>query len=101
MDLAGQFAVYHGIRSVGTVVCTQELIPAGLKAVDRSIYGKHGIVVAAFTVLCLVIDCGAFNLLLAGAQITLEILHIVIGIPKTPFYIGKERNLLFFSAVIL
>ena len=52
----------NNLRLMCSAVCTEELITDCIKAVDRVVDGIDCIVIAALTVFCLVIDCGAVNL---------------------------------------
>ncbi len=65
-----------------------------VKTVDGTVYGIKRIMIPAFPVLRLMINRGTLHFHLAGAEITLKILHIIIRIPETPFHVGKERQLL-------
>ena len=81
-------------------VGTEKGIPAGIKSVDRCIDPIKSKVIAALAVLGLMVDDRIFNLDFADTQISLEVLHIVIRIPKTPFHIRKEGKSLRRIAII-
>jgi hypothetical protein len=57
------------------------------KPVDIRVNRINGIMVSSLSVFRLMEDRGTFNFNLACREITLKVPAVVIGIPKTPFYI--------------
>ena len=79
-----------GADSVGVVeavIKPEEGLAVGVEPVDGPVYMIEGIMIAPFLILSLMIDglTVVFNLHLAGREIALEILHIGLRVPKTPF----------------
>ena len=85
------FALRHSLRLRELVVEPDETLAVGVISLDFCIDGIESIVVAALTILCLVIDGRAFHLYLAGGEVALEVLHIGGCIPQAPF--GKGEHL--------
>jgi len=57
--------------------------------------------VSALSVLCLVIDNRAFNLNFTGAEVSLEVGHIIISIPQAELNKREESYFLFVLSFIL
>ena len=100
-DRVRALASHHSLRFVSAVVHTDKTFAYGIKTVHIGVDSIDGIMIAALTVLCLVIDCRADDLHLAGAQIPLEISGIIVGIPQTPLHIRKQRKFFLNSACVL
>ena len=73
---------------------TEENIAAGVEAIDFCVDAKEAVMSPALAVFRLVVDRASLYLHLADAQVSLEIVHIIHGIPKTKFHIRKKRNIL-------
>ena len=56
--------------------------------------------ISALSVLGLVIDRGTLHLHLAAAKESLEVLHVVVCIPQTPFHVGEYLNGLLFGTLV-
>ena len=85
---------HDGLRCVGPVVGADEIIAARVERGDICIDGVERVVIASLSVLCLVIDCGAHNLDLAGAQVSLEVRHVVHRVPEAPLHIREDPEVL-------
>ena len=59
----------------------------------RGVYAVECVVVPAFPVFGFLINGGAFDLHLSGAQVPLEIPGVIICIPETPFHIGEKLEI--------
>ena len=78
------------LRITETVVETDEGIAVGIVAVDRVVYGIECVMVAAVSVLGLVIDHGTVYFDTAGREVTLEVVGVVLRIPQTPLCKREE-----------
>ena len=56
----------HSIRNGVAVASSEEIIAAGVEAVNRSIYRKEAVMIAALPIFRFVINSAAFDLNLAG-----------------------------------
>ena len=82
-------AVLDCLRPVSASVCAEELIADRVKSGNRCVYRIDSVMISALSVLGLVENRGVYDFNLAGAEVSLEVLHIVVSIPETPFYIRK------------
>ena len=85
----GAGTVFNSFGKSSTAVSTEECIPAGIESIYLGIYGVNCVVVTTLSVFGLVEDGGINDFYFSGTQVTLEVLHIVVCVPQTPFYIGK------------
>ena len=60
------------------------------KPVDRSVDRIERVVIAALAVFRLVVNCGTVNLYLTGGKITLEVRHVIHGVPEAEFHVGEN-----------
>ena len=86
----GSFVSQYSFRIVEAVVEADKGISVGIISVNAVIYGVECEVVTAVSVLCLVIDNGTVYLYTAGREVTLEIVGVILSIPKTPLCKGEE-----------
>jgi len=93
-DRVGGFASEYSLGLAEAVVETEEGLAVGIKAADRSVYGEDSVVVAALTVLSLVIDGAADDLDFADGEVSLEVGHIIISVPQTELNEAEELDLL-------
>ena len=79
---------YNGRRAVFAVAPKNESLSVSNPS-NRGIYSIYSIVIAAFSVFCLVEELRAtdVNLNLSGREVTLEVGHVIHGIPQTELYI--------------
>ena len=83
----------HSSRVVKAVVRAQEAVAVGVKAVDRCVHGVDGVVIAALTVLGLVVDRAALDLHLAGGEVALEIGRVILRVPQAELHKAEQGNL--------
>lgn len=88
----GELAFFNSGRILIAAVWTKKGIPVCLEGGYRCVDRKQSVVIPTFPVFCFVIKNGTFYFHLSGAEVTLEILHIIIRIPETPFQIRKQLN---------
>ena len=81
-------------------VCAEEGIAVGVKTCDRSVDRIERVVIAALAVFRLVVNCGTVNLYLTGGKITLEVRHVIHGVPEAEFHVGENGERLWRAAVV-
>ena len=89
-----------GLRVCRAAVYTAEGIPGSIKAVYRAVCPEHGVVVAAFAVLGLVVDNAALYLHFAGGVVALEVGAVVHSVPQAELHIAEQVQLLDGSAAV-
>jgi hypothetical protein len=94
-------AFEYSFRFGKLVVESDEALTVGIVALNLCIYSIESVVVAALTVLRLVIEGRAFYLYFARREVALEVLHIGSGIPEAPFCKGEHLEGLCFRSLIL
>ena len=87
---------------IETVIEAHKRFPVGIKAIHRTVDGKDRIVIAALTVLRLVINDRAIPLEFHLRQgiVALEVGAVIPGIPQTELNKGPQAHLFGFIAVI-
>ena len=89
-----RFSIFDNLRIMITTVSAKKAVTISIKAVYRCVYTKDGIMSAAFTILSLVNDDRTHDLNLTSTEISLEICHVIHGIPQAKFNIRKYRKIL-------
>ena len=77
-------AFHHCVGTFETIVEADEGLSVGVETIYRHIDAVVGIMVAALTVFCLVIDDRTLYLYFAGGEVALEVLHVGSCVPQTP-----------------
>ncbi len=95
-----RLAALHGGRTTPAPVGAEEGIALRVEARERLGAGEVGEVIAALSVLGLVVDDAVFDLDLSGGEIALEVGLVVPGIPETELDRGEERQLRFAVALV-
>ena len=90
----------HRLRIVKTVVHADEGFALRIKTINGFIHGINSVVIAAFTIFRLVVNCRPHHFDLTGREIALEIGLIIRGIPQTEFYEAEQVQMLFLRPVI-
>ena len=80
------------LRIAETVVKTDEGIAVGIVAVDVGIYRVKCEMIAAVTVLGLVVNRGAYNLNTSGGEVALEVVAVVLSVPEAPLSEREETE---------
>ncbi|MNE05415.1 hypothetical protein D3C80_979760 [compost metagenome] len=88
----GSLTSGNNLRLMKTVVQTYEGFAICIESVNFTVNGVEGIVVSAFAIFCFVINNGILYFNLTCAEVTLEVRHIVLGIPETEFSKGEKRH---------
>lgn len=92
-------AAQNGLRAVVSAVSTKESVAVGVVSVDRAVNSVNGVMSAALAVLGFVVDLRTLDLDFADAEVSLEVCHIVHGIPETELYERSQSQC--FSSVPL
>ncbi|MNO32640.1 hypothetical protein D3C76_226370 [compost metagenome] len=87
----GGFTGSYSLRSIQAIVHAYEGFTVCIETGDFFIYRVESVVVSALTVFSFVINHGILDFNFAGAEVTLEVGHIILGIPETEF--GKREQL--------
>ena len=88
----GELAFFNSGRILIAAVWTKKGIPVCLESIYGCVDRKQSVVIPAFPVFRFMIKNRTFYFHLSSAEVTLEILHIIICIPETPFQIRKQLN---------
>ena len=88
----GELAFFNSGRILIAAVWTKKGIPVCLESIYGCVDRKQSVVIPAFPVFRFMIKNRTFYFHLSSAEVTLEILHIIICIPETPFQIRKQQN---------
>ena len=87
-------AGHDRLGRVKAVVQAQEGLHVGIETGDGRVHGVEGIVIAALTVLGLVVDDAVLDLDFTGGEVALEVQHIVRGIPQAELHEGGQDDIL-------
>lgn len=93
-------SVYDNFRRGIFAISTKERFTVGIESGKLGIYSIYRVMITAFAVFCLMIKGRAVNLHFTGTEVTLEVCHIIHGIPQTEFYIREYGNFFVFAAVV-
>ena len=93
-------AAQNGLRAVVSAVSAKESVAVGVVSVDRAVNSVNGVMSAALAVLGFVVDLRTLDLDFADAEVSLEVCHIVHGIPETELYERSQSQCFFFGAVV-
>ena len=93
-DAVGRASGHNVLRVGKLVVQPDERLAVGIKTLDGHVDAVIGVVVAAFFVLCLVVDDRAVYLHFARGKVSLEVFHVRGGVPQTPLCKGEELEVL-------
>ena len=85
-------AFFNRFGKIVSSVGAEKGIAVCVKPAYFGIDGINGVMIASLPVFCFVENCRINDFYLAGIQIPLEILHVIVGIPQTPFNIRKKRD---------
>ncbi len=100
-ETIARLAFDDSLRLGKLIVETDEALTVGIVTLYLGVDSIESIVVAALTILRLVIDGAALYLHFASGEVALEVLHIGSGIPKTPLSEGEHLQVLHFFGVVL
>ena len=78
----------------------EEIVPARIKAVDRGIDAVDRVMIPPLAVFRFMENGTALDLHLADREVSLEIGHVVHGIPEAPFNIGKQAEIFCFTGFV-
>ena len=93
-------SVYNNFRRGIFTISTEESFTVGIESGELGIYSIYCIMIPALAVFCLMIKSGAVNFHFTGTEVTLEVCHIIHGIPQTEFNIREYGNFFVFAAVV-
>ena len=91
-DTVGGFTTFHHLGGLKATVRAQERFTLGIKPRQFFGTGKVSEVIAALAVLGLVVDHAIHHLDLTGAEVALEVGHVVLGIPQRELHKREQRQ---------
>ena len=89
-DRVLRFALDDGVGLVQPVVQAEERLAVGVEARELRVHVIERVVVAPLAVFGLVIERAADDLDFAGAQVALEVRHVVVGVPQAEFDVTRR-----------
>lgn len=92
-------AAQNGLRAVVSAVSAKESVAVGIVSVDRAVDCINSVMSAALAVLSFVVNLRTLDLNFADAEVSLEVGHIVHGVPEAELY--KRSQSQCFSSVPL
>ena len=93
-NAAGAVPGADGLRVCRAAVHTAEGVAGGVEAGDRCVGPEHRVVVAALTVLGLMVDDARLYFHFAGGEVALEVGAVVDGVPQAELHIAEHVQLL-------
>lgn len=86
----------NGLRAVISAVSAKESVAVGIVSVDRAVDCINSVMSAALAVLSFVVNLRTLDLNFADAEVSLEVGHIVHGVPEAELY-KRSQSQCFFS----
>ena len=93
-------AAQNGLRAVISTVSAKESVAVGIVSVDRAVDCINSVMSAALAVLSFVVNLRTLDLNFADAEVSLEVGHIVHGVPEAELYKRSQSQCFFFGAVV-
>ena len=93
-------AAKNRLRAVISAVSAKESVAVGIVSVDRAVDCINSVMSAALAVLSFVVNLRTLDLNFADAEVSLEVGHIVHGVPEAELYKRSQSQCFFFGAVV-
>lgn len=89
-----RLSLQDSLRLAHLLIESHEGFAVGVVSVHLAVDRVEGVVVAPFSVLCLMVDGRAFHFHLPRGKVSLEVLHVRGCVPQTPFHEREQFQVL-------